>query len=579
MNSRKQSAKAQTSAVNDAGNPVDDQTTRAVESALGQNVIGDFLPSDMLGTANDLLLRAAQQPMALVKATLDFWVDLAKVLTGREKHEPEAGDRRFSDKAYADSPVYSALLQGYLAWRSALRNYADIAELNERERFLLDQLIEAGAPTNTLLGNAAALRATIDSRGKSLVNGAKNLIDDIRKGRPIPSQVDDSAFKVGENLAVSKGSIVLRTEMFELIQYAAQTETVHERPILIVPSIVNKFYIFDIAPGRSIVEYFIKNGHTVFMLAWRNPQKRHDRWGMSDYQDAIDVAIDATRVIRASPDVNMWAICGAGPVAVSMAGYYAAKKTRKINSLLLVVSPLDTKAAAQAPSLSAFAEPENETVRSMVRTVTRNKRISANEFTLLFAMLRPNDLIWNYWISNYLMGTTPAAFDVLYWNSDGTGMTAQFNHDFAKFVEENPFATDGAMKVRDMPIAPLSKLDIDSYVLGAINDHLCIWQSVYRSAQLLGERSQFVLGNSGHIQTIVSPPGNPKASFFTNEAKSETAEGWLKTAQKNPGSWWDHGVAWTAARAGAMVPAPSAEGSAELPPLCAAPGTYVYERG
>src|SRR4029077_2000639 len=284
MNSRKQSAKAQTSAVNDAGNPVDDQTTRAVESALGQNVIGDFLPSDMLGTANDLLLRAAQQPMALVKATLDFWVDLAKVLTGREKHEPEAGDRRFSDKAYADSPVYSALLQGYLAWRSALRNYADIAELNERERFLLDQLIEAGAPTNTLLGNAAALRATIDSRGKSLVNGAKNLIDDIRKGRPIPSQVDDSAFKVGENLAVSKGSIVLRTEMFELIQYAAQPETVHERPILIVPSIVNKFYIFDIAPGRSIVEYFIKNGHTVFMLAWRNPQKRHDRWGMSDYQ-------------------------------------------------------------------------------------------------------------------------------------------------------------------------------------------------------------------------------------------------------------------------------------------------------
>jgi polyhydroxyalkanoate synthase len=576
MSERKQSAKGQTA---DAGAGVDEQATRAVEAALGQNVMGDFLPSDMFATATDLFFGAARQPMALAKATLGFWSDLGKVLTGDEKREPSAGDRRFLDKAYVDSPIYSAVLQGYLAWRSALKNYADVAELNEKERFLLDQLIEAGAPTNTLLGNAGALRAALDSKGMSLVRGAKNLVQDVRKGRPIPSQVDDSAFKVGENLAVTKGSVVMRTEMFELIQYAAQTETVHERPILIVPSIVNKFYIFDIAPGRSIVEHFIKSGHTVFMMAWRNPQKHHDRWGMRDYQGAIDNAIDATYVINGSTDVNMWAVCGAGPVAVSLAGYYAAKKTRRINSLLLVVSPLDTKAMAQAPSLSAFAEPENELARSIVGKVVRNKRISANEFTLLFAMLRPNDLIWNYWTSNYLMGTTPAAFDVLYWNSDGTGMTAQFNHDFSEFVEKNPFVTDGAMKVRDTPIAPLSNLDFDSYVLGAMNDHLCIWQSVYRSAQLLGERSQFVLGNSGHIQTIVSPPGNPKASFFTNETKPETAEEWLKTAQKNSGSWWDHGVAWTAARAGAMVPAPKAEGNAEFPPLCAAPGTYVHERG
>ena len=579
MSSRKQSAEARAIAASEAGALLTEQTTRAVESALGQNIVGDFLPSDMFGTARDLLLHAAQQPMALAKATLGFWGDLGNVLTGREKREPEAGDRRFSDKAYAESPIYSTLLQGYLAWRSALKNYAEIAELSEKERFLLDQLIEAAAPTNTLLGNAAALRAAVDSGGVSLARGAKNLVDDLRKGRPIPSQVDDGAFKVGENLAVSKGSVVLRTEMFELIQYAAQTETVHERPILIVPSIVNKFYIFDIAPGRSIVEHYIKNSQTVFMIAWRNPQKRHDRWGMSNYQDAIDVAVDATRAISGSQDVNMWAVCGAGPVAVSMAGYYAAKNTRKINSLLLIVSPLDTKAAAQAPALKAFAEPENETVRSIVRKVTRDKRISANEFTLLFAMLRPNDLIWNYWVSNYLMGKTPAAFDVLYWNSDGTGMTAQFNYDFSEFAEENPLVTDGAVKVRDTPIAPLSKLDFDSYVLGAANDHLCIWQSVYRSAQLLGERSQFVLGNSGHIQTIVSPPGNPKASFFTNETKPETAEAWLSTAQKHPGSWWDHGVAWTAARAGAMIPAPKTEGNAEYPPLCAAPGTYVHERG
>ena len=570
--------RAQAGPANDGGT-ASEQVRRTIDSALGQNVTGDFLPSDLYGTAIDMVFRAARQPMALGRATLDFWTDIARIATGTpEKREPEQGDRRFSDKAYTENLFYAGLLQGYLAWRSALKGFADVA-LNEKERFLLDQLVEAGAPTNSLLGNPAALRAAVESGGASLVRGARNLAGDIAKLRPIPSQVDDSAFRVGENLAVSPGSVVLRTEMFELIQYRAQTEKVHERPIVIVPSIVNKFYIFDIAPGRSIIEHYIRNGHTVFMLAWRNPQKRHDRWGMGAYQDAIDTAIGTASAITGSNDVNLWAVCGAGPVAVSLAGYYAARKTRRINSLLLVVSPLDTKAMAQAPSLSAFAEPRNEMARKVVRKVSRNKRISANEFTLLFAMLRPNDLIWNYWVSNYLMGTTPAAFDVLYWNGDGTGMTAQFNHDFSAFVDANPFLEDGAMEVRGTAIAPVSQLDIDSYVLGAANDHLCVWQSVYRSARLLGERSQFVLGNSGHIQTIVSPPRNPRASFFTNENTPESAEEWLTTAEKHAGSWWDHGVAWTSARAGKMVGAPQAEGNAEFPPLCAAPGTYVHERG
>lgn len=572
--------KARPDAVNDDAGGASEQVRRTVESALGQNVMGDFLPSDMYGVAGNLWLRAAQQPMAFAQATAGFWGQFAKAMAGSgEKREPEPGDRRFTDKAYAENPVYSRLLQGYLAWRSSLKGFADQAGLSEKERFLLDQVIEAGAPTNYLLGNPAALRTAVETKGGSLVKGAKNLAGDIRKRRPIPSQVDESAFSVGENLAVSPGSVVLRTEMFELIQYRAQTDEVHERPILIVPSIVNKFYIFDIAPGRSIIEYYVRQGHTVFMLAWRNPQKRHDRWGVSDYQDSIEAAVDATCAITGSKDVNMWAVCGAGPAAVSMIGYFAKKKTRKVNSLLLVVSPLDTKAMAQAPSLSAFAEPENETARDLVRKVSRNKRISANEFTLLFAMLRPNDLIWNYWVSNYLMGQTPSAFDVLYWNGDGTGMTAQFNHDFSQFVEDNPFVTDGAMQVRDTPIAPLSKLDIDSYVLGAATDHLCVWQSVWRSSQMLGERSQFVLGNSGHIQTIVCPPTNQKASFFTNTSNRDSAEEWKETATKHAGSWWDHGVAWTSERAGKKVRAPKAEGNADYPPIAAAPGTYVHERG
>jgi polyhydroxyalkanoate synthase len=556
-----------------------DSIERTVDNVNGQNIMGDFRPSDLFGTAGSLTGWALTHPFELAKASLGFWGELGKIAAGQSKHTVEPGDRRFSDPAWKESSLYSGLLQGYLALRQSMDKYAADSNLDERAHFLLDQVGDALAPSNFLLGNPAALRRLKETRGLSLARGAKNLINDVRKRRPIPSQVDETAFKVGENLAMTPGSVVLRTEMFELIQYAPQTEQVHQRPVLVVPSIVNKYYVFDLAPKRSILEYYVQKGMTVFVVVWRNPQPRHDRWGMSDYQDAVDTAVDAACSITHSEDVNLWAVCGAGPVAVSLAGYYAAKATRKINSLLLVVSPLDMHSMAEAPTIGAFVDPQEGPTNSPIKKALRNKRISATEFTLLFAMLRANELIWNYWVSNYLMGETPSAFDVLYWNGDGTGMTAQFNHDFSEFVGSNPFVTAGAMKVRDTPISDLADLGIDSYVLGAKNDHLCIWQSVYRSAQMLGSRSQFVLGNSGHIQTIVCPPGNPKASFSTNEDLSGTPDEWMKGATRHSGSWWDHGVAWTAEHAGSMVPAPTAQGNEKYPVLCAAPGTYVHERG
>jgi polyhydroxyalkanoate synthase subunit PhaC len=263
---------------------------------------------------------------------------------------------------------------------------------------------------------------------------------------------------------------------------------------------------------------------------------------------------------------------------VSVAGYYAATGQRKINSLMLVVSPLDTKAMSDAPGIGAFMDADDPAAPERVAKEVRTKRLSSREFTVLFAMLRANELIWHYWVNNYLLGNTPAAFDVLYWNEDGTGMTGQFNHDFSEYVRDNPFVTSGAMSVRGVPIADLAELDIDSYVLGAKNDHLCRWQGVYRSAQLLGPRSQFVLGNSGHIQTIVCPPGNKKASFSTFDDLSLAADDWLAASERHPGSWWDHCVAWTTERAGPLVDRPENPGNEQFPPLCPAPGTYVLER-
>jgi polyhydroxyalkanoate synthase subunit PhaC len=555
---------------------------RVVDNVLGQQVMGDFHPSDLFGTAGSMAAGALRQPAGVLRASLGFAGELALLAAGEAHLEPQPGDRRFSDPSWTDNAVFAGLLQSYLALSNSLARFANTSSTDvrqsERNRFLLNQISDAIAPSNFIWSNPAALRKARDTRGLNLLRGGRNLLDDIRRRRPIPSQVDGSAFRVGGNLACTPGSVVVRTEMFELIQYTATTPEVHKTPILIVPSIVNKFYVFDLAPGRSIIEYFVAHGFTVFMMAWRNPRKCHDRWGMADYQDAIDAAIDAACAIRDVDTVNMWAVCGAGPVAVSLAGYHAAINQRKINSLLLVVSPLDTQAMSDAPAIGAFIDRDSPAAPEAVQKALRKRRVSAREFTLLFAMLRANELIWNYWVNNYLMGNSPTAFDVLYWNDDGTGMTAQFNYDFSEFVHQNPFVTTGAMRVRGTPIADLSDLGFDSYVLGAKTDHLCIWQGVYRSAQLLGPRSQFVLGNSGHIQTIVCPPTNAKASFNTNDELPPTAEEWLAGSQRSSGTWWPHCVKWTDTRSGPLVKAPATQGDSAHPALGDAPGKYVHER-
>ncbi|MGQ0620072.1 MAG: alpha/beta fold hydrolase [Panacagrimonas sp.] len=558
---------------------VGESADQDVDNVFGQYVLGDFRPSDLLDTAGALAQRAALQPGAVARAAFDFVAEARRIAAGQSELVPEPGDRRFADAAWQENPRFRGLLKGYLALCRSLQSYAQSSGLDpkqaERAQFLMTQIGDALAPTNFLPGNPAALRRARETRGASLWRGVKNFAKDVAARRPIPAQVDERAFKVGGNLAVTPGAVVLRHDMFELLQYAPQTAQVRQRPIFVVPSIVNKYYAFDIAPGRSVFEHFIKQGFTVFVMVWRNPKPEHDHWGIPAYQEAIDAGVSAARDIAQIDSVNMWAVCGAGPVAVSLVGYYAAAGERKVNSLMLFVSPLDMQAMADAPTIGAFVDKQS---MPHLKQQIRKRRMSAKQFTLLFAMLRANDLIWNYWVNNYLMGNTPSAFDILYWNGDGTGMTAQFNHDFSLFVEQNPLLTPGAMTVRGTPIPDLATLDIDSYVLGAATDHLCAWTGVYRSARLLGPRSQFVLGNSGHIQTIVCPPGNPKASFFTNPALPATPEAWMKGATKNQGSWWDHCVAWTAERAGPLIDAPAKAGNARYPVIGKAPGTYVHER-
>ena len=560
--------------------PGGDIPDHIADSVASQNIVVDLRISELLDTAAKLFEQAVRQPSTIAEESARLVEELQEVVNGQSSWAPPRHYKRFSDLAWTENTFYKNLLQGYMAWSQSLQNFAQKATLEPKEagraKFLLSQISEALAPTNFLMSNPAALKAAIDSGGKTLFDGYQNFLRDAAERRPIPSQVDFGSFKVGENLAVTPGDVVMRHEMFELIQYAPQTDQVWHRPILFVPSIINKYYAFDLAPGRSLFEFLAKSGFTLFSMVFRNPKPEHDHWGMEAYIDATDTAFRTVREISGVQDPHTIAVCGAAPVVVSLAGYYAARGERNIGSMTLFVAPLDTSGMADTPGLGDFVDPKlNEVVK---RWPNAKDRVSADELALLFAMLRPNDLIWNYWVNNYLLGKQPAAFDVLYWNSDGTGMTAQFNRDFRRFVEENPLTKSGAMTVKGTPIVDISKFDFDSYVIGAATDHICPWPTVYRSAQMLGERSQFVLGGSGHIQTIVCPPDNPKASYFTNSDKSMPPEEWLRKAHKTAGTWWGHFSTWCGERSGPMVPAPSSPGSARYPSLCKAPGTYVFEK-
>ncbi|HVR91937.1 MAG TPA: alpha/beta fold hydrolase [Novosphingobium sp.] len=551
----------------------------AGEAITGHNILGDFRLSELRETAAALLGHTIFNPSAAYQEGVSLFRELSAIANGQGTWKARSGDKRFSDPLWENNDYYNKMLQAYMAWAQSLQNYAAAAGFEGkaagRAKFVLGQVSDALAPTNFLTGNPVALKEAWDSGGKSLIDGYRNFVGDAAARRPVPSQVDKRPFKVGENLAATPGNVVLRTEMFELLQYKAQTERVRERPILVVPSIINKYYAFDLAPGRSLFEYLVQQGFTLFTMVFRNPQKEHDHWGMAAYMNAIDTALEAVREIGEIEDPHLWVVCGSGPLVVSLAGSYAARNDRKIGSLTLFVAPLDMAGLAETDGLGDFNDPKISAIAE--RLPAKSDRITADEFTLLFAMLRPNDLIWNYWVNNYLMGKEPPAFDILAWNADGTGMTAQFNRDFRSFSEKNPLVTPGAMTVKGEPIADISNLDLDSYVIGARTDHICPWPTVYRSAQMLGDRCQFVLGGSGHIQTIVSPPGSAKATYFLNPDKTGSAAEWLEQARKVEGTWWEHFVAWCHERSGPFVSAPATASNARYSPLGAAPGTYVLE--
>jgi len=467
-------------------------------------------------------------------------------------------------------------MQGFVAWRDMLNRVLDRADTTtddrERARFVLQLITETFAPTNSLLGNPGALQRITETRGKSLIYGLTNFIDDLTNNFGMPRQVDERKFQVGRNLATTPGAVVYRDEVFELIQYKPQTQLVQRRPLLIVPPQINKFYATDLAAGRSFVEFAVQQGVQTFCISWRNPTAAQRDWNVDTYLTACKQAIAVAREITGADRVNAMAACAGGFTLATLLGHLSATGDDSIESATLLVTVLDT----EAPTLlGQFASKSG--VAATIEKSRRNGVLEGSEMARVFAWLRPNDLVWLFVANNWVMGNRPPAFDILYWNSDTTRLPAEFHADLLRMFMDNPLKAPGRITALGTPI-DMSRVRTPAYVVAGITDHITPWQACYQSKNILRGKIDFVLSSSGHIQSIVNPPTNPKARYFLNDSLPETPEEWLAGASGHAGSWWSHWASWYRGHGGGEVPAPETLGSTAHPASDPAPGRYVHQR-
>jgi polyhydroxyalkanoate synthase len=520
----------------------------------------------------------AKQPGAVASRAGTLARELGSVVAGRSHRAPARADKRFTDPAWQHNPLLHRIMQAYLAAAETADGLLADADLdwrdNDKMRFVADNLVEGFAPSNSPLISPLGWKALIDTGGLSAVRGARAFARDMLSKPRVPAMVEPDAFAVGETVATTKGAVVLQTSVFELIQYAPQTAKVRTVPLLIVPPVINKFYILDIAPGRSMIEYFVAQGQQVFIVSWRNPQARHRDWGFDTYGAAIVEAMGAVQKIAGTDSVHLLGTCSGGILAAMIAAHLAEiGEADRIAGLNLAVTVLDQTRAGVAPAMMS-----DRAAQAAIRISARKGYLDGRDMAEMFAWLRPTDLVWRYVVNNYVQGRPPAPFDVLFWNADTTRMAAALHRDMVLMGLNNALLSPGALSMLDSAV-DLSKVTMDAYVVGGLSDHICPWQATYRSARLLGSKdNRYVLSTSGHIQALVNPPGNPKASYRAGPADAEDPAQWVESAQKFSDSWWPDYVSWLAERSGPEVDAPKTLGGEDFPPLGPAPGSYVMER-
>ncbi|AQT92096.1 MULTISPECIES: class II poly(R)-hydroxyalkanoic acid synthase [Pseudomonas] len=541
-----------------------------------QNAITGLRGRDLLSTLRSVAAHGLRNPLHTARHAMALGGQLGRVLLGETVHAPNPNDSRFSDPTWALNPLYRRSLQAYLSWQKQTRHWIDDSAMSADDRarahFAFALLNDAVSPSNTLL-NPLAIKELLNSGGNSVVRGVSNLFEDLLHNNGLPRQVSKHAFEVGKTVATTPGSVVFRNELLELIQYKPMSEKQYAKPLLIVPPQINKYYIFDLSPANSFVQYALKNGLQTFMVSWRNPDVRHREWGLSTYVAALEEALNVCRAITGAREVNLMGACAGGLTIAALQGHLQAKRQlRRISSASYLVSLLDSQIDSPA---TLFAD--EQTLEAAKRRSYQQGVLDGRDMAKVFAWMRPNDLIWNYWINNYLLGKEPPAFDILYWNNDNTRLPAALHGDLLDFFKHNPLSHPGGLEVCGTPI-DLQKVTVDSFSVAGINDHITPWDAVYRSTQLLGGERRFVLSNSGHIQSILNPPGNPKANYVENPKLSSDPRAWYYDANHVEGSWWPQWLEWIQQRSGVQRETLTALGNQNYPPMEAAPGTYVRVR-
>jgi len=553
----------------------------AAQSTTALGPLVGLAREDFVGAVALLLRETATDPRRTMKHMRGFSEDMVRIVTGKSDLAPDPKDKRFKDPAWQYNPFFRAGAQYYLAVQKGMKNWVEDLELDELERdranFISQIIIDGLAPTNSLIGNPTAQKRLIDSGGLSLIKGLKNAYNDIAHNHGMVSMVDKRPFKLGENVATSKGAVVYRETMFELIQYASTTEQVYAIPQLTIPPQINKMYINDLSPEKSVVKLQVDNGIQCFVISWKNPTKEEGIWGMDDYIAACLKAVDVVCEITGAAKVNVSSACSGGQTGAILASKMAAAGDQRLGALTYMVTVLHPK----QNDIEAGSLMTANGLELAKRRAAKAGIVKGNDLARGFAWLRPNDLIWNYVINNYLMGDDPPAFDVLFWNADATNLSGTLMGDFLTLFETLAFTRKGEVEMAGHKIN-LSKVTSDLFILGGTTDHITPWRACYRSTQLFGSKDvTFVLSQAGHMQAILNPPGNPKAKYYVSKKPGQPpadVDDWLKGTEEVPGSWWPMWMEWLQKRSGQKIAAAKTLGSKKHPACEAAPGLYVLEQ-
>jgi polyhydroxyalkanoate synthase subunit PhaC len=517
----------------------------------------------------------ARHPGRVIGRAAGLGAELARTAAGRSELAPPKGDRRFGDRAWESNWLLRRVLQGYLAVGDTVDGLITDAQIDwrveRRARLAAGNVLDALAPTNFVWSNPTVIKETVDTGGGNLVRGARQFLHDVGTPTHLPATVDTSKFEVGKNLAASPGSVVLRTDVFELIHYRAATDQVRRVPLLLVPPTINKFYVLDLAPGRSVVEHYVAQGQQVFVMSWRNPGQPQGHFDLDTYAQAVAEARDAVASITAEPTVHVAAACSGGIITAGLLGSLAAAgELGRVASLTLMVCALDNDTEGTMAALAT-----RDVAAAAVAESARKGYLDGRALEGVFTWLRPNDLVWNYFVNNYLLGKAPPAFDVLFWNQDSVRVAAGLHRDFIHVGLDNSFAHPGTLEVLGQPV-DLGSVGIDTYFVAGVTDHIVPWESAYNGALLFGGSKRFVLSRSGHIQALVNPPSpESRSSFRVADELPATAEEFAAEAPQLAGSWWSDWDAWLAERSGELKAAPKTLGNAIHKPQGKAPGTYV----